>query len=126
VVRSKPRQKPADQARKSHAGRWIDLWISVVLTAAIFAVYGQVRNFEFLNLDDPDSFENPHLIHGFTREGPDLGVPVDRLVQLVPVDLDLPHARPAAVRRSERLPSLDQPCAARHQQRAAFSWFCIG
>ena len=41
----------------------------MVLTAAIFAVYGQVRNFEFLNLDDPDSFENPHLIHGFTREG---------------------------------------------------------
>jgi len=45
-----------------------DLWICVFLLAAIFAVYGQVRNFKFINYDDPDYVANPHVRHGLTSD----------------------------------------------------------
>ncbi|HML16481.1 MAG TPA: tetratricopeptide repeat protein [Bryobacteraceae bacterium] len=47
----------------------IDLWIYGLLTAAIFAAYGQTGRFEFINLDDLYSVRNPHVVHGFTRDG---------------------------------------------------------
>ena len=39
------------------------------LIAAICAAYGQVARFEFIDLDDFYSVGNPHVIHGFTRDG---------------------------------------------------------
>ena len=43
------------------------LWISVLLFVATFAVYAQVRHFEFVNFDDPEYVtSNPHVRTGIT------------------------------------------------------------
>ncbi len=42
--------------------------ICLLLFAAIFAVYGQVRHFEFVNYDDPDYVSNAHVRKGLTQE----------------------------------------------------------
>ena len=45
-------------------------WIYVVLFVATFAVYGQVRQFEFVNYDDPEYVtSNTHVRQGLTSEG---------------------------------------------------------
>jgi tetratricopeptide (TPR) repeat protein len=47
-----------------------NLWICLALLAATFAVYAQVRHFDFVNFDDPDyAANNPHVRHGITPEG---------------------------------------------------------
>jgi len=47
-----------------------DVWISVLLVAAIFAVYSQVRSYGFVHYDDPTYItENSHVRAGFTAEG---------------------------------------------------------
>lgn len=45
-----------------------DLWICLLLLAAIFAVYSQVRHFEFVNYDDPDYVSNSHVRNGLTSQ----------------------------------------------------------
>src|ERR1039458_6332230 len=43
------------------------LWISVLLFLATFAVYAQVRHFDFVNFDDPEYVTaNPHVRTGIT------------------------------------------------------------
>src|ERR1039458_1126855 len=43
------------------------IWISVFLFLATFAVYAQVRHFDFVNFDDPEYVTaNPHVRSGFT------------------------------------------------------------
>ena len=47
-----------------------DLWISLALVLAIFAVYSQVRQYAFLKLDDPFYVTaNSHVRSGFTARG---------------------------------------------------------
>ncbi len=47
-----------------------DLWIYVALTAAIFAVYGQVLRFGFVNYDDPVYLaQNPQVRDGISWDG---------------------------------------------------------
>jgi len=38
------------------------------LLAALFAVYAQVRHFDFVNYDDPDYVNNPHIRNGLTQQ----------------------------------------------------------
>lgn len=45
-----------------------DLWISFFLLVAIFAVYSQVRHFDFVNYDDPDYVSNAHVRNGLTTQ----------------------------------------------------------
>jgi protein O-mannosyl-transferase len=44
------------------------LWICLLLLAAIAAVYGQVRHFEFVNYDDPGYVANSHVHQGITQD----------------------------------------------------------
>ena len=57
----KPAAKPRPRA---------DLWICLLLLAAIFGVYAQSRHFAFVNYDDPDYVTaNPHVRQGITADG---------------------------------------------------------
>jgi tetratricopeptide (TPR) repeat protein len=59
-------KKPTVAAAKAPS----DLFIYVGLTAAIFAVYGQVLGFGFVNYDDPVYLAlNPHVRDGITWDG---------------------------------------------------------
>lgn len=56
--------------RKSSSLLKKKLFICVLLTASLLLVYGQVRNFQFLNFDDPTfTTGNPLIQKGVTREG---------------------------------------------------------
>src|SRR5580692_10732937 len=57
-----PIAPPLDRSR-------IDLWIALLLAAAILAAYGQVRTHAFINYDDLYYVSNPHVIHGLTTQG---------------------------------------------------------
>jgi len=47
-----------------------DLWIYLALFLATFAVYAQVRRFDFINFDDPEYVTgNPHVRVGITPDG---------------------------------------------------------
>ncbi len=50
---------------------WLpDLWLCVLLVAAIFAVYSQVRSYDFVQYDDPTYITgNSHVRAGLTSEG---------------------------------------------------------
>jgi protein O-mannosyl-transferase len=70
--RTKPRAKPPVRPRRSpaFAGAHLDLLIYLVLLLATFAVYSQVRNFDFVNYDDDDFItNNVHVRQGFTAQG---------------------------------------------------------
>ena len=58
------------KVRPKPAGRWWpDLWICLLLLAATLAVYSQVRNYDFVNYDDPEYVgENPHVRAGLTAD----------------------------------------------------------
>ena len=48
----------------------LDLWIYLALFLATFVVYAQVRQFNFVNFDDPEYVvDNPHVRAGITPEG---------------------------------------------------------
>ena len=60
------------QPQKPHAlaDRHLDLLIYLALFLATFALYAQVRNFDFVNLDDPTYVtNNPHVQQGLTWQG---------------------------------------------------------
>jgi len=42
--------------------------LCLALVAAVFAIYGQVRHFDFINYDDPDYVSNAHVRKGLTPE----------------------------------------------------------
>ena len=64
----KPPPKPAKLAPPPH--RRSDFLIGLALLAATFAVYAQVRHFDFVNLDDSAyNSANPHVRRGITPEG---------------------------------------------------------
>ena len=66
-VRPKPAAKPSPP--KSARRWWPDLWICLLLLAATLAVYSQVRNYDFVNYDDPQYVgENPHVRAGLTAD----------------------------------------------------------
>jgi protein O-mannosyl-transferase len=45
------------------------LWISVLLAAAVFSVYGQVHRYDFVNFDDTDYVtQNAHIQKGITSD----------------------------------------------------------
>ena len=46
-----------------------DLWICLCLFVATFLVYVQVRQFDFVNFDDPEIFSNSHVLPGLTLDG---------------------------------------------------------
>jgi tetratricopeptide (TPR) repeat protein len=55
--------------KKEHPRRdYRDLWISLLLLAAILAVYSQVRHFDFINYDDPAYISNAHVRNGLTPQ----------------------------------------------------------
>ena len=50
----------------------LDLLIYLALFLATFAVYAQVRHFDFVNYDDPDyTTGNLHVRQGLTAQGLD-------------------------------------------------------
>ena len=68
----KLRAKPSVPPQKSPAlaGARSDLLIYLALLLATFAVYAQVRDFDFVNYDDGDFItENPHVRQGITAQG---------------------------------------------------------
>lgn len=75
----------------------IDLWITLALVVSTLALYLPVRNFDFVNYDDPDFItHNPHVRHGltvdnivwaFTSTENANWFPVTRLSELVDGDL---------------------------------------
>jgi tetratricopeptide (TPR) repeat protein len=68
----KPRTKPPVQPQRSPslAGTRLDLLIYLALLLATFAVYAQVRNFDFINYDDGDFIiDNPNVRQGITAQG---------------------------------------------------------
>ena len=70
--RLKPKAKPPVPPRKSPAlaGVRLDLLIYLSLLLATFAVYAQVRNFDFVNYDDGDFItDNLNVRQGITAQG---------------------------------------------------------
>jgi protein O-mannosyl-transferase len=68
----KPRTKPPVPPQKSPAlaGARLDLLIYLALLLATFAVYAQVRNFDFVNYDDGDFItDNLNVRQGLTAQG---------------------------------------------------------
>ena len=68
----KRRAKPPVQPQKpcAFAGRRLDLLIYLALLLATFAVYAQVRHFDFVNYDDPDyTTGNLRVRQGLTEQG---------------------------------------------------------
>jgi tetratricopeptide (TPR) repeat protein len=68
----KPRSKPTAPPQKPliFAGWRLDLLIYLALLLATFAVYAQVRHFDFVNYDDPDyTTGNVHVRQGLTTQG---------------------------------------------------------
>jgi protein O-mannosyl-transferase len=68
----KPKTKPHAQPQKPRASAaWrLDLLIYLALFLATFAVYAQVRHFDFVNYDDPDyTTGNVHVRQGLTAQG---------------------------------------------------------
>jgi len=72
---AKPSSRPSGPRRRPRAGRPTgpsptarnSVWISVFLLLATFAAYAQVRNFDFVNFDDPEYVTaNPHVTTGIT------------------------------------------------------------
>jgi hypothetical protein len=60
----RPRKAPAKTRPRS------DLWICLLLLAAVFCVYAQSRHFAFVNYDDPDYVTgNAHVRQGITPDG---------------------------------------------------------
>ena len=69
---SKPRAKPPAPPQKppAFAGWRLNLLIYLSLLVATFAVYAQVRHFDFVNYDDPDyTTGNVHVRQGLTVQG---------------------------------------------------------
>jgi len=76
VQKSAPKAQPPaakPQPSKTQAPKMrlpADLWICLLLLAAIFGVYAQSRQFAFVNYDDPDYVTaNPHVRQGITADG---------------------------------------------------------
>jgi protein O-mannosyl-transferase len=47
-----------------------NIWLYLALFLTTFIIYGQVRHFDFVNLDDPEYItDNPHVLSGITPEG---------------------------------------------------------
>ncbi len=70
--RQKPTQPPASREKVRHPPRnsLYDAAICLALLIATFAVYWQVRRFDFVNIDDPDYVtENPYVRQGITPAG---------------------------------------------------------
>ncbi len=68
----KPRAKPPLQPPKlpAFSGWRLDLLIYLALFLVTFAVYAQVRHFDFVNYDDPDyTTGNAHVRQGLTAQG---------------------------------------------------------
>ncbi|TAL02731.1 MAG: hypothetical protein EPO07_07050, partial [Verrucomicrobia bacterium] len=50
--------------------RWLDLGVCALLFAAVWLVFGQTRDFGFVDYDDPDYVsENPMITSGLTGGG---------------------------------------------------------
>jgi len=65
--RSKSRARLANPVRKSAPNTF---WIYIGLFLATIAVYAQVRQFDFVNYDDPEYVTgNAHVLQGLTPEG---------------------------------------------------------
>ncbi|MDR3751667.1 MAG: hypothetical protein P4K94_09310 [Terracidiphilus sp.] len=109
----KSQRKPRVQPQKPRASN-LDLLIYLALFLATFAVYAQVRHFDFVNLDDPEyTTENVHVQQGLTAGGADMGAHRKRRFQLAPTDLGLPHAGLPVLWRGQRLAPPAQRSAAR-------------
>ena len=67
-IGEKPRTTPRDQPKAAPISR-DDLWICLCLFVATFLVYVQVRQFDFVNFDDPEIFSNSHVLPGITLDG---------------------------------------------------------
>jgi hypothetical protein len=70
--RTKPRAKPPVSPQKlpALAGARLDLLIYLALLLATFAVYAQVRDFDFVNYDDVDyTIGNLNVRQGLTAQG---------------------------------------------------------
>lgn len=63
------------------------LWICLTLVAAVFAVYGQVRSFSFVNYDDPDYVKPRTVASAFTSTEAANWFPVTRLSHLLDREL---------------------------------------
>ncbi len=75
-TRAKPRTQPAKSRVNSREkpprtrSLHVNFWIYSVLFLATFAVYAQVRRFEFVNYDDPEYVsDNLHVREGITPAG---------------------------------------------------------
>jgi protein O-mannosyl-transferase len=67
-IAEKPRTSPRAQPEAEPISR-DNLWICLCLFVATFLVYVQVRQFDFVNFDDPEIFSNSHVLHGITLDG---------------------------------------------------------
>ena len=64
-----PKPATAVAPAATSATSYTNLWICLALILATFAVYAQVRHFEFVNFDDPDYVAgNPHVRGGITLD----------------------------------------------------------
>jgi hypothetical protein len=69
---TKVRPKPADKPSPPKSARrwWPDFWICLLLLGATLPVYSQVRNYDFVNYDDPEYVvNNMHVRAGLTADG---------------------------------------------------------
>ncbi len=73
-------KQPACQPEKaSHRLDVRDICIYAFLIIAVISVYGQVRNYSFVNLDDPEYVkDNPHVRAGLTAENVRWALTADR------------------------------------------------
>jgi protein O-mannosyl-transferase len=69
AFRQPVRDKPAEPALLRKPRSPYQWWISLFLLISTLAVYWQVRSFEFVDYDDPDYSQNPHVRPGFTADG---------------------------------------------------------
>jgi protein O-mannosyl-transferase len=68
--RTKPRSRLPPQTSPALAGASFDLLVYLALLLATFAVYAQVRDFDFVNYDDVDyTIGNPNVRQGITAQG---------------------------------------------------------
>ena len=115
--RRRKARRPPRLASQHRTREWC---VYLLLFLATFAVYSQVRHFDFVNFDDPEYVDRKQPRARRTDvERTGLGIHFLRRRQLVSADVDFSHGGLPVLRAAQRVASPDQRAASRAGHSAA-------